>query len=128
MSFRLLPHVERWPVLVAELCRVARRAVVVDYPTTRSLNAVAGAFFGFKKVVERDTRPFRVFSDAEVLDRFAVSGFRPTARRAQFFWPMALHRALGSAPLSRALEAATGAVGLRRTLGSPVILRLERRG
>ena len=38
------------------------------------------------------------------------------------------HRGLGVAPLSRCLEAAAGLLGLRRALGSPVILRLERRG
>jgi hypothetical protein len=59
---------------------------------------------------------------------FAAAGFQPTARRPQFLFPMALHRALGSAPLARALERAGVAVGLTRALGSPVVLRQERRG
>jgi len=128
LSYRLLPHARRWPALVAELCRVARRAVVVDYPTTRSLNAGAGAFFATKKRIEGNTRPFEVFADAEIEAAFAAHGFHATARRPQFFWPMALHRALGLAPLSRGLEGAAGLLGLRRVLGSPVILRLEPRG
>jgi hypothetical protein len=41
---------------------------------------------------------------------------------------MALHRALGSASLARALEGGASVLGLTATLGSPVILRLERRG
>jgi len=36
---------------------------------------------------------------------------------------MALHRALGVAPLSRLTEALAGGLGLTRLLGSPVILR-----
>ena len=128
LSYRLLPHVTRWPELVAELCRVARRAVLVDYPTRRSVNAVAGAFFAAKKKVEGNTRPFAVFADAEIEAAFATHGFRVTARRPQFFWPMALHRGLGIAPLSRGLEATAGLLGLRRAFGSPVILRLEPRG
>lgn len=127
LSFRLLPHVTRWRELVAELCRVARRAVIVDYPTRRSVNAVAEPLFRLKKSVEGDTRPFAVFSDAEVEGAFAASGFSPTARRPQFFWPMALHRALRLQLLSRGLEGASAVLGLRRALGSPVILRLERR-
>jgi 2-polyprenyl-3-methyl-5-hydroxy-6-metoxy-1,4-benzoquinol methylase len=126
LSYRLLPHVERWPDLARELCRVARRAVIVDYPTRRSLNAVAEPLFGLKKGVEGNTRPFLVFRDAEIETAFAAQGFRPTARQPQFFWPMALHRALGVASLSRALEGAAGFLGLRRLLGSPVILRLEK--
>lgn len=125
LSFRLLPHVARWPDLVAELCRVARRAVLVDYPTRRSVNSMAGVLFDAKKRIEGNTRPFTVFADGEIEAAFARCGFRVTARRPQFFWPMALHRGLGSAPLSRGLEGAAGALGLRRALGSPVILRLE---
>jgi 2-polyprenyl-3-methyl-5-hydroxy-6-metoxy-1,4-benzoquinol methylase len=127
LSYRLLPHVARWRELVAELCRVARHAVIVDYPTRRSLNAAAEPLFGLKKGVEGDTRPFAVFAEAEVAAAFAEQGFAPTGRRPQFFWPMALHRALRAAPLSRGLEAVTARLGLRRLLGSPVILRLERR-
>ena len=67
-----------------------------------------------------------MFADDEVEGAFAAHGFRPAARRGQFFFPMALHRATGSAGLARALEGAAGAVGLTRVLGSPVVLRLER--
>jgi SAM-dependent methyltransferase len=128
LSYRLLPHVRRWPELVAALSRRARRAVVVDYPTRRSVNAVADLFFGLKKGVEGDTRPFTVFSDGEVERAFAAQGFLPTGRRPQFFFPMALHRGLRSAALARGLEGAASGLGLTRALGSPVILRLERRG
>jgi SAM-dependent methyltransferase len=127
LSYRLLPHVTRWPELVATLCRLARAVVVVDYPTRRSVNAAADLLFGLKKQVEGDTRPFTVFSDAEVERAFAAHGFAPSGRRRQFFLPMALHRGLRSAALARGLEGAAAAVGLTRTLGSPVILRLERR-
>jgi 2-polyprenyl-3-methyl-5-hydroxy-6-metoxy-1,4-benzoquinol methylase len=128
LSFRLLPHVAAWRALLAELCRLAARAVLVDYPTTRSVNAFAGAFFDAKKGVERDTRPFAVFSDREIADAFASNGFRVTARRPQFLLPMALHRAHGSGGLGRALEAVPRALRLTRALGSPVILRAERHG
>jgi SAM-dependent methyltransferase len=128
LAFRLLTHVERWRELVAELCRVARRAVVVDYPTRRSVNAVSGAFFAAKKGVEGNTRPFHVFADGEVEDAFRAARFASTARRPEFVFPMALHRALGQAALSRVLEGAARAVGATAALGSPVIRRFERRG
>jgi len=127
VSYRLLPHVVDWNALVAELCRLARRAVVVDYPTRRSLNALASIFFPLKKRVEGNTRPFTVFGDREIEEAFASQGFTVTARRGEFFLPMALHRALRLAGLSRVLESAARVVGLTRALGSPVILRAERR-
>ena len=126
LCFRLLPHAHVWTALAAELSRLAARAVIVDYPTRRSVNAIAGALFGVKQKVEGDTRPFRVFAEGEIRAAFAAAGLRPTARRPQFFFPMALHRAGRSAALSRALEGTAGALGLTRALGSPVILRLER--
>jgi 2-polyprenyl-3-methyl-5-hydroxy-6-metoxy-1,4-benzoquinol methylase len=126
LSFRLLPHVERWRDLVAELSRLARHAVIVDYPTRRSVNAVAEPLFSVKKGIEGNTRTFTVFADAEVKDAFVTHGFRKTARRPQFFWPMALHRALGRGSVSRGLEGATAVLGLRTLFGSPVILRMER--
>jgi 2-polyprenyl-3-methyl-5-hydroxy-6-metoxy-1,4-benzoquinol methylase len=128
LSFRLLPHVAAWPALVAELCRLAGKAVVVDYPTRRSVNAFAGALFDAKKGVERDTRPFAVFSDREIADAFAAHGFRVTARRPQFLLPMALHRAHGRGALGRALEAVPRALRVTQAFGSPVILRAERHG
>jgi len=128
LSLRLLPHVRRVPELVATLARLARKAVVVDYPTRRSVNAVAGLFFGLKQGVEGDTRPFTVFSDREIEMAFAAHGYSARARRPQFLAPMALYRALGSAALARAIEGVAEAVGLTALLGSPVVLRLERRG
>jgi hypothetical protein len=128
LSYRLLPHVEAWRALVSELCRAAARAVLVDYPTRRSLNAVAGPLFEMKRGVEGNTRPFLVFADADVRAAFASSGFEPTAREPEFVMPMALHRAIGVAGLSRLAEAAWSRLGLRKAVGSPVILRAERRG
>ncbi len=128
LSYRLLPHVRLWPRLVATLARLARSAVLVDYPSRRSVNAAARVLFGLKKGVEGDTRPFRVFGDREIASAFAAQGFHPTGRRPQFLLPMALHRALGSATLARALERTAAACGLTRLAGSPVIARFERRG
>jgi SAM-dependent methyltransferase len=126
VSYRLLPHVTRWRELVAQMGRVARQVVLVDYPTKRSVNAVADAFFGMKKGIEKNTRPFAVFADRDVVSAFGDVGWRPSARRPQFFFPMALHRGLGRRGISSVLEAAAGALGLVRTFGSPVLLRLGR--
>lgn len=121
LAFRLLPHVARWRELVAELCRVAAGAVIVDYPSRRSVNAISGSLFAAKKRVEGDTRPFAVFADGEVDAAFAANGFVVLERRRQFTVPMALHRAVGAAGLSRGLEQAARAAGLTARFGSPVI-------
>jgi len=128
LSLRLLPHARRVDAVIATLARLSRRAVVVDYPARRSVNAVSGLLFGLKHGVEGNTRPFTVFRDADIEAAFARHGFAPTGRRPQFLAPMALYRALRSATLARGAEAAAEALGVTRLLGSPVVLRLERRG
>lgn len=126
LSFRLLPHCDRWPTLIAELCRTARTEVVVDYPAVTGLNACAPALFAAKKSIERNTRHWRQFRHAEVADAFRANGFAPAGRRGQFFWPMALHRALRCRTLSGLLEGTAGLPGLRSRWGSPVVARFAK--
>ncbi len=126
ISFRLLTHCSRWPELVKELCRVARKSVVVDYPTSESLNMVAPALFGAKKRLEGNTRTWKLFRHEEVAEEFARHGFKPRSRTGQFFLPMVLHRALKMAPLSAGLEGVCRALGLTRAWGSPVIIEMTR--
>ena len=128
LSFRLLTHCERWPELVRELCRVARQAVIVDYPTGQSLNAIAPALFGAKKKFEKNTRTWALFRHRQVIDEFAKNGFVPAETKKQFFLPMVLHRMLKSRAASAALEALCRALGLTRLWGSPVIVRMEPKG
>ncbi len=129
LCFRLLTHCDAWPKLIGELCRVARRSIIVDYPTSRSLNAaVSGGLFSFKKKLEGNTRAWRLFSRRELTDVFARHGFVRMRERKQFFLPMVLHRVLRRPALSAALEAVCGALGLTRLWGSPVIMELRRDG
>lgn len=128
IAFRLLPHVEAWQALLAELCRVARRFVVVDYPDTRSFNAVQRSFFGWKKAIEGNTRTFRCFSRRDLLREFAAHGFGRAVFVPQFFVPMAIHRAVRSVRLSKGVEGLSRMTGLTHRFGSPVIVRVTRGG
>jgi 2-polyprenyl-3-methyl-5-hydroxy-6-metoxy-1,4-benzoquinol methylase len=127
VSFRLLPHMEEWPELIAEMCRVADKAVMVDYPDIRSFNFFSESLFKVKKAVEGNTRPFRCFSRSEILRPFNKNQFADPLFRPEFFIPMAIHRALKSRGFSRAAESLSRALGLTRLLGSPVILRVLRK-
>ncbi|HSU83226.1 MAG TPA: class I SAM-dependent methyltransferase [Thermoanaerobaculia bacterium] len=126
VAVRLLTHLESWREALAEMCRVARRAVIVDYPDTRSFNRLYGALFAWKKAFEGNTREFRCFRPGEVIAELARQGFGRPAVRRQLFVPMVVHRAVGRAGLSRGIERASGLLGLTRALGSPVVLRTQR--
>lgn len=126
VSVRLLPHCVRWQSLIGELCRVARHRVIVDYPLDSGLNRVAPFLFAAKKRVEGNTRTWLNFRHAQIAAEFARSGFRPGRRIGQFIMPMVLHRAMGSAVVSRLIEAPSRLLGITRRFGTPVIAAFER--
>lgn len=126
IAVRLISHVEAWPRLLAEMCRVARRSVVVDYPSKFALNALTPMLFGLKKSLEGNTRTYTSFSRGELMSVLEQNGFRFEKQVKQFFLPMVAHRiAKGSAPL-RMAEGAFRITGLTAVGGSPVILRADR--
>jgi SAM-dependent methyltransferase len=126
VSLRLLAHVERWRELVAELCRVASHAVILDFSDSRSFNQLYGPLFPWKRAVEGNTRTFHIFKPGEVAAEAARHGFGCPAERRQFFLPMVVHRTLKSGRFSRLSERVSSALGLTRWLGSPIVLRMER--
>jgi hypothetical protein len=105
---------------------VADKAVIVDYPTVRSVNAIAPYLFKLKKGLEGNTRPFTCFQESELLDYFRSLGVTPIDRYPQFFLPMVLHRMLKSPRVSSALEKLSRGLGLTHWFGSPVILQLNK--
>ncbi len=55
-----------------------------------------------------------------------MHGYRSDARFPEFFFPMVLHRMLGSARLSASLEGLCRKTGLTEWFGSPVIEKFVR--
>ena len=126
LSYQLLPHVGHWKMFVAELSRVAQKAVILDYPAIHSINCSAPFLFRFKKHLEGNTRPFTLFKESELLEVFKTAGFSRSGRYSQFFLPMVLHRALNFSRLSSATETILRLMGLTPLFGSPVILKMVR--
>ena len=126
-SFRLLPHMDNWEQLVGEMCRVARRGVIVDYPTTQSFNFLTPVLFGAKKRAEGNTRAYRLFRHHEVIREFSRNGFRRGGRVGEFFWPMVVHRLLKAPALSELVELPPRMCGLNTAFGSPCVFNFYRR-
>jgi SAM-dependent methyltransferase len=126
VSIRLISHVDRWDRLIRELTRVARHAVLIDYPSVVGFNMAVPLLFGLKKGVEKNTRPFLCFTKGQISEGFLKQGFVLSAARPEFFLPMALHRALGSPAFSKGSEDLFRVLGGTRLLGSPVLALAER--
>jgi ubiquinone/menaquinone biosynthesis C-methylase UbiE len=126
VAVRLISHVDDWPAVLAELCRVARSTVVIDYPSKRSLNAATPLLFKLKRGIEKNTRTYTSFSHNQLKDVFVARGFSRVTEYKQFFLPMVIHRMLGAGILPRATEKACRSVGITKLFGSPIMLKAER--
>ena len=127
-SFRFIPHCDDWKRHIAELCRVARRAVIADYPTYISVNCLSPLLFHLKKGIEKNTRTYTLFSNSEISAAFESSNFKIAARTGEFFLPMVIHRLLKRPAASAALEYPFAATGISNLLGSPMIVRAVPQG
>lgn len=125
VSFRLISHLHNWNEVISQFCRVATKKVIIDYPSKTSFNAVESVLFIAKKRIEGDTRHFLSFYPKEVQASFKNSGFQTSGSIGQFFWPMALHRALKSLAISSILEGTTAVFGLTKLFGTPIIAAFE---
>jgi ubiquinone/menaquinone biosynthesis C-methylase UbiE len=126
VSTRLLAHEENWKLLISEMCRVARHAVIVDFPPFRSVNCAVGPLFKLKRKVEKNTRHFRVFRQFEIVSEVMKHGFECRSTSRQFLFPMALHRLLQSRLFTRTVEGIPRALGATALFGSPMLMLATR--
>jgi ubiquinone/menaquinone biosynthesis C-methylase UbiE len=126
VCFRLLMHVLDWRRCVAEICRVSRQRVVIDFPAAASAAAIESLARRARQAMGQRVEAYRVMRERDVREALAANGFRVVLVRRQFVLPIALHKAIGRLPVSLAVERGLAAVGLLRALGSPVTMVAER--
>lgn len=126
VSFRVLMHATNWRRCIAEVCRVAGRRVVLDYPARCSLASFQAAARHTVGLLGIRTEAYRVFTDWEIADALEASGFAVRSVHRQFVLPIALHKAIGSRRFTAAAEGLLEWIGLLTHFGSPVTLVAER--
>ncbi len=125
-SLRVLMHTPDWQRCLSELCRVARRRVIFDYPPAASASALQVVLRRLARLSGRQTETYHVISTATACRILTAQGFRVVHLHRQFVLPIALHKLVGLPRFTERTEAALEAVGLRRLLGSPVTILAER--
>ena len=126
VSFRMLMHTPQWKRCVAELCRVAERLVIVDYPSATSVALFESLARRVTHAMGANTEPYQVFTHGAITEAFDRNGFRIRSVHRQFVLPIALHKAIGSRRFTRATERVLDRAGLLKPFGSPVTLVAER--
>jgi ubiquinone/menaquinone biosynthesis C-methylase UbiE len=128
VCLRVLMHTPDWRRSLGELCRVARRRVVLDYPALSSAATLQAAARRVALKLGARVEAYRVFSDSSVRRALEANGFAVRDIHKQFVLPIALHKLIASAPATTRLERLLAAAGLRALLGSPVTIVAERAG
>ena len=126
VCLRVLMHTPDWARCVAELCRVARYRVVLDYPALLSAAALQSGARRVAAALGAGVEAYRVLAARAVQRELARHGFRVVAVHRQFVLPIALHKRFGSRAATERIEAGLARTGLLRLLGSPVTVMAER--
>ena len=126
VCLRVLMHTPDWARCVAELCRVARHRVVLDYPALLSAAALQSGARRVAAALGAGVEAYRVLAAHAVRRELARHGFRVVAVHRQFVLPIALHKRFGSRAATERIEAGLARTGLLRLLGSPVTVMAER--
>lgn len=126
VCLRLLMHVPDWRRTLSELCRVADRRLVFDYPARASTASLQAVWRRAARKAGRKVEAYRVFSGGAVARELARHGFRIADRHKQFVLPIAIHKLMGSPGFTKTVEGTLASVGLLRLAGSPVTIAAER--
>lgn len=126
VCLRVLMHTPNWRRSLSELCRVAERLVIFDYPSATSAALVHSLTRRVVHAAGGRTEAYRVFTDRTVRQALDTSGFRVRSVHRQFVLPIQLHRAVGSLRFTEFSEDLLDRVGLLRFFGSPVTVCAER--
>jgi len=126
ICLRLLMHAPDWRQCMAELCRVAERLVIFDYPAASSVALFESMSRRAVHAMGVETEAYRVISDRAIRQALGRSGFRVRSVHRQFVLPITFHRIVGSRRFTIKLEDLLDRLGLLKRFGSPVTVVAER--
>ncbi len=124
VCLRVLMHVVDWKGVLAELCRVAERNLVLDVPPQASFARLDPLL---KRLFRHDEQVYRTFSLRAIKRELIRNGFEVRETHREYVLPIAFHRKLRRLGASQAIERVLGAIGLRRLMGAPATIHATRR-
>lgn len=128
LSFRLIMHVVDWRHALAEICRVSRDYVILDFPPISGFAGLAPLIHPVILLLKTHHQSYRVFRVRDVVSAFRSEGFEATAMDRHLVLPFGLHRCLNSAAFTRRTETLLQKIGCRDLFGAPVTLVARREG
>lgn len=131
VSSRMLMHLANWKHGLAELCRVSRQAVVLDFPPLFSSSGPGALVRKLRKPFQDPLAPtaqaYTAFIVESVVREVEGYGFKVVTLRKEYFLSVAVHRVLNRPEFSARLESLCRTLGLVRLMGAPVTLKAVRK-
>src|SRR5262249_31199958 len=128
ICLRVLMHAPDWQRCLSELCRVAERLVIFDYPAAMSAALAESISRKVVQTLGARTEAYRVFSERSIRQALQRSNFRLRSTHRQFVMPIQFHKAIGSRTFTMWSEDVLDRIGLLKRFGSPVTVVAERCG
>lgn len=122
VCLRVLMHTPEWRTCLGELCRVARKRVVIDYPALLSAAALQAGWRALLATLGQRVEAYRVFTGRTMRRELARHGFTVTGIEKQCVLPIGFHRLLHSRTASERVERLLARLGLLAIMGSPVTI------
>jgi SAM-dependent methyltransferase len=126
IAMRVLAHVERWLELLAEMSRLSRGQLLIDFAPRASWNVLTPVLLRVKHRIEGNTRPYFCYFAGRLQRALRDLGLPNTTLHKQFFLPMGMHRLVNRRTISTLLEGTCRWLGFTRLWGSPVLLLADR--
>jgi len=126
VASRVFMHISHWGKALSEICRVSKKIIVFDFPTTISSSGLDSVFKRAKKILNKDTIPYKTFFLNRVIKELKNNDFRTVEFKRGFFLPLIIHRILDNPEFSEKIEKFFKKIGLTDILGSPAIIKAVR--
>ena len=119
VSLRVLMHAIDWRQCVAELCRVARWRVVIDFPSRTSFAALESAGRRLGNRLGGSFEAYRVMAERDVVDALRATAFASSWCGASSCCRLPCTRRWGRRGLTETVERGLASIGLSRLLARP---------
>jgi len=126
VASRVFMHFSDWEKALSEMCRVSKRTIVFDFPSSLSLSLFDSIFKRAKKLFITDTICYKTFLISRVIKEIKNNDFRTVEIKKGYFLPLITHRILDYPEFSERIELFFKKTGLTNKLGSPVVIKAVR--
>ena len=132
VSSRMLMHLSFWRRGIAEMCRVSKKSVVLDFPPLVGHGGIGSLIRNiinpFLSENSHHRQKYSSFTLSEVVKEFQKNDFVVTRTHRQYFLPVGLHRIVDRPDLSMSIERLFRGLGLVTLFGAPVTVKAVRHG